>query len=267
MSLSNLKVLIRGGGELATAVACRLAECRFRIVMTETGRPEAVRRRVAFCEAVYEGGKKVEGKTARLISAPSEVFDAWARGDMAVIVDPGAQVKETVKPDVVIDAIIAKRNTGTRITDAPLVIGLGIGFTAGRDVHAVIETNRGHNLGRVIREGEAEADTGHPGVIAGYGKERVFRAPRDGVFHTLKEIGDMVSPGDAVAEVDGEPVKVVIPGIIRGLLRDGTPVTRGMKAGDVDPRGKAEYCDTVSDKGRAIAGGVLEAILNFYNTP
>jgi xanthine dehydrogenase accessory factor len=265
LSISNLKVLIRGGGELASAVACRLAECHFRIVMTETPNPEAVRRHVAFCEAVYEGDKTVEGKKARLVKAPDGVFDCWARNELALLVDPAGSIRESVKPDVEIDAIIAKRNTGTRIKDAPLVIGLGIGFEAGKDVHVVIETNRGHNLGRVLRSGIAEADTGHPGIIAGYGKERVFRAPQDGVFRTVKNIGDMVQVGDTVAYVGEEPVKVVIPGIIRGLLRDGTPVVRGMKAGDVDPRGIAEYCETVSDKGRAIAGGVLEAILAFYN--
>jgi xanthine dehydrogenase accessory factor len=267
MPVSNLKVLIRGGGELASAVACRLHECHFRVVMTETDKPEAVRRHVSFCEAVYEGSKTVEGKTARLVKSPSEVFEVWAKNELALIIDPAAQVKDTVKPDVVIDAIIAKRNTGTSMSDAPLVIGLGIGFEAGKDTHAVIETNRGHNLGRVIVRGIAEADTGHPGIIAGYGKERVFRAPKDGVFTPVKEIGDMVKAGDVVAYVRGEAVKVEIPGIIRGLLRADTPVTKGMKSGDVDPRGNPEYVDTVSDKGRAIAGGVLEAILGYYNKP
>jgi xanthine dehydrogenase accessory factor len=265
MSVSNLKVLIRGGGELASAVACRLAECHFRIVMTEVDQPQAVRRHVSFCEAVYDGSKTVEGKTAQLVGTPEEIFDVWARGELALIIDPGMSIRETVKPDVVIDAIIAKKTLGTSTSDAPLVIGLGVGFDAGKDVHVVIETNRGHNLGRVIRQGLAEPDTGHPGIIAGYGKDRVFRAPQDGTFRTVKNIGDMVQAGDTVAYVGDEPVKVIIPGIIRGLLRDGTPVTRGMKSGDVDPRGNPEYCETVSDKGRAIAGAVLEAILAFYN--
>jgi xanthine dehydrogenase accessory factor len=235
--------------------------------MTETEKPEAVRRHVSFCEAVYDGVKTVEGKTARLVKSPGEVFECWGRGELALIIDPQALVRETVKPDVVIDAIIAKRNTGTALTDAPLVIGLGIGFEAGKDTHVVIETNRGHNLGRVIVKGIAEADTGHPGIIAGYGKERVFRAPKEGTFKAVKAIGDMVKAGEVVAYVRGEALKVEIPGIIRGLLRDGTPVTKGMKAGDVDPRGNPEYVDTVSDKGRAIAGGVLEAILAYYNRP
>jgi xanthine dehydrogenase accessory factor len=267
MALNNLKILIRGGGELASAVACRLAECRFRIVMTEVSQPQAVRRNVSFCEAVYDDVKTVEGKTARLVKTPAEVFETWANGEIALLIDPETNVREAIKPNVVVDAIIAKMNLGTRINDAPLTIGLGIGFDAGKDTNVGIETNRGHNLGRVIRKGLAEPDTGHPGIIAGYGKERVFRAPKDGIFRTVKNIGDMVQSGDVVAYVDKEPVKVVIPGIIRGLLRDGTPVTKGMKAGDVDPRGNKEYCDTVSDKGRAIAGGVLEAILAYYNKP
>jgi xanthine dehydrogenase accessory factor len=233
--------------------------------MTETARPEAVRRRVSFCEAVYDGVKYVEGKTCHLVVNPNEVFDCWANGHLALVVDPSANIKEALQPDVVIDAVMAKRNIGTCMSDAPLVIGLGIGFVAGKDVHVVIETNRGHNLGRVIREGIAEPDTGHPGIIAGYGKERVFRAPKDGVFRTVKNIGDLVVAGDIVAYVDREPVTVVIPGIIRGLLRDGTPVTKGLKAGDVDPRANLSYCESVSDKGRAIAGGVLEAILAHYN--
>lgn len=267
MAISNLKVLIRSGGELASATACRLAESHFRVVMTETARPEAVRRRVSFCEAIYDKTKQIEGNVCRLVSSATEVSNCWVRGELALIMDPQANIKESIQPDVIVDAIMAKRNIGTCISDAPLVIGLGIGFTAGEDVHVVIETNRGHDLGRVIKSGVAEPDTGHPGIIAGYGKERVFRAPKNGLFRTVKNIGDMVVAGDIVAYVDDEPVTVVIPGIIRGLLRDGTPVTAGIKAGDVDPRGRIDYCNSVSDKGRAIAGGVLEAILAHYNQP
>jgi xanthine dehydrogenase accessory factor len=168
---------------------------------------------------------------------------------------------------VVIDAIIAKKNLGTKMSDAPLVIGLGVGFTAGQDVHVIVETNRGHNLGRVVRSGQAEPDTGKPGVIAGYSSERVMRAPAEGVFRTAKNIGDLVQAGDIVAYVGKEPMRTIIPGIIRGLLRDGAPVTKGMKSGDVDPRANPDYVDTVSDKGSAIAGGVLEAILARFNQP
>ena len=267
MSVSNLKVLIRGGGELASAVAYRLAECHFRVLMTETAHPEAVRRRVSFCEAVHDGEKTVEGLTARLVDSADDIYAAWGEGKLAVMVDPEAKIRELIKPDVVVDAIIAKRNLGTRITDAPLVIGLGIGFTAGQDVHVVIETNRGHDLGRVLREGIAEADTGHPGVIAGYSRERVMRAPAEGILRTVRNIGDTVPAGAIVAYVGEEPMKTLIPGIIRGLLRDGTRVIKGMKSGDIDPRCDIRNCDTISDKGRAIAGGVLEAILARFNQP
>ncbi len=265
MSQKELRVLVRGAGELASAVAHRLSRCHFRLVMTEVAQPQAVRRQVAFCEAVYDGEKEVEGITARLISSPDEIDRAWQEGRLPLLVDPEAKVKAVLKPDVLVDAIIAKKNLGTRMTDAPLVIGLGIGFYAGRDVHVVIETNRGHNLGRVIPEGEAEPDTGVPGVIAGFSWERVLRAPRAGGFSTVKEIGDLVDAGDVVALVDGAPVAARIGGVVRGLLRDGTRVHQGMKAGDVDPRGIKEYCYTISDKGRAIAGGVLEAVLSRFN--
>ena len=265
MSVKNLKVLIRGGGELASAVACRMAESHFNVIMTEVPRPQAVRRNVSFCEAVYEGMKTVEGKTARRVASAGEARAAWKAGELALIVDPDTTIRSELKPDVEIDAIIAKKNMGTRMSDAELVIGLGIGFKAGKDVHIVIETNRGHNLGRVMLEGIAEPDTGDPGNIGGYTTERVMRAPRGGVFKTVKKIGDMVKAGDIVAYVEGEPVKAAIPGIVRGLLRDGTPVTKGFKSGDVDPRGNKEYCYTISDKGRTISGGVLEAILAYFN--
>jgi len=265
VSLEKLKVLIKGAGELASGVAYRLSQCHFRVLMTEIPQPRAVRREVAFCEAVYEGEKEVEGVVARLISPPEEIFEMWQAGKLPLLVDPEAKIKDVLKPDVLVDAIVAKKNLGTRITDALLVIGLGIGFEAGKDVHVVIETNRGHNLGRVIHHGEAEANTGVPGEIAGFSKERVFRAPRAGRFSTSKQIGDYVEAGEVVAFVDGVPIKVLISGAIRGLLKDGTEVYKGIKAGDIDPRGVRDYCYTISDKARAIGGGVLEAILSGFN--
>ena len=233
---------------MASAVACRMAESHFNVIMTEVARPQAVRRNVAFCEAVYEGHKTVEGKTARLVTSAGEARIAWESGDLAIIVDPDNNILTELKPDIEIDAMIAKKNLGTRITDAEMVIGLGIGFEAGKDSHVVIETNRGHNLGRVLRDGIAEADTGNPGNIDGYTTERVMRSPCEGTFKAEKKIGDMVKAGDVVAYVEGQPVKAAIPGIIRGLLRDGTPVTKGFKSGDVDPRGNKDYCNTISDK-------------------
>ncbi|MCL2706874.1 MAG: selenium-dependent molybdenum cofactor biosynthesis protein YqeB [Dehalococcoidia bacterium] len=265
MAIMNLKVLIRGGGELASAVACRLVECHFAVVMTEVSQPQAVRRKISFCEAVYDGTQTVEGHIARLVSSARQVYDAWEAGEIALVVDPEAAISSVLKPDIEIDAIIAKKNLGTRITDAEMVIGLGIGFEAGKDAHVVIETNRGHNLGRIIRHGIAEPDTGNPGDIGGYTTERVMRAPCGGVFRACRDIGDMVETGEAVAYVEDQPMNAIIPGIIRGLLRDGTRVTKGIKAGDVDPRGDKAFCYTISDKGRTISGGVLEAILSHFN--
>ncbi len=266
MSLASLKILVRGAGEQATAIAHRLHQCHFRVVLTETSRPEAVRREVAFSEAVHDKEKTVEGVTARLVNSPDDVFGTWQNVEIPLLIDPEAKVKTVLKPDVIIDATIAKKNLGNKMDDARLVIGLGVGFHAGRDVDVVIETNRGHNLGRVIRHGEAEADTRIPGSIMGYTEERVLRAPQDGVLNTHYAIGDIVKSGDVVAEISGAPIKTVIGGVVRGLLRNGTTVHKGMKCGDVDPRGIKEYCFTISDKGRALGGGVLEAILAEFNT-
>jgi xanthine dehydrogenase accessory factor len=233
--------------------------------MTEIPRPQAVRRGVAFCEAVYELEKEVEGVTAIFTPSPHDIFQVWEAGKVPVLVDPEATIKDILKPDVLVDAIMAKKNLGTRISDASLVIGLGPGFQAGKDVHMVVETNRGHNLGRVIYVGEAEADTGIPGVITGVSTERVFRAPKDGWLSTNKKIGDHVQAGEVVALIDDAPVKALVEGVIRGLLRDGAQVHGRVKIGDVDPRGIEDYCYTISDKARAIAGGVLEAILSHFN--
>ena len=266
MSIENIIVLIKGGGEMASGVAYRLYKSNFKkICMTEVSQPQAVRREVSFCEAIYDEEKTVEGVTARLIESHELIQGVWDRGQIPIIVDPQARVLNFLSPDVVVDAILAKKNLGTKITDAPLVIGLGPGFYAGRDVHLVVETNRGHNLGRVISEGEAEKNTGTPGVIAGYGAERVFRAPRESRLKALKKIGDYIEAGEVVATVDGVPVKAQIKGVIRGMLRDGTDVWKGMKAGDIDARGIKESCYTVSDKTKAIGGGVLEGILSHFN--
>jgi len=265
MKLTELVVLIKGGGELASGVAHRLSQCYFKVCITEIPQPQAVRREVTFCEAVYDGKKEVEGVIATLTSSPDDIFQVWQEGKLPLLVDPEAKVKDILKPDVLVDAIIAKKNLGTKISDASLVIGLGIGFQAGKDVHVVIETNRGHNLGKVILQGEAEPNTGIPGEIAGVSAERVFRAAKAGRFSTNKKIGDYIQAGEVVAFVDGAPVKALVGGVIRGLLRDGVEVHKGMKAGDVDPRGIKENCYTISDKARSIAGGVLEAILSHFN--
>ena len=265
MSIENIIVLIKGGGEMATGVAHRLNRCHFKVCMTEISQPQAVRREVSFCEAVYDREKTVEGLTARLVDSYDRIPDLWDTGKIPIIVDPEAKVKDFLKPAILVDAILAKKNVGTRITDAPLVIGLGPGFYAGRDVHLVVETNRGHNLGRVISKGPAEENTGIPGVIAGFSAERVFRAPADGTLETVRQIGDPVQAGDVVGSVEGLQVQAEIKGVIRGLLRDGTSVWKGMKTGDIDPRGIKEHCYTISDKARAVGGGVLEGILSHFN--
>ncbi len=261
----ELKVLIRGAGEMASGVAHRLHRCHFRVIMTEIPEPLCIRRRVSFSEAVFEGEQEVEGVRAVLISDPREAEEVWRQDAIPVIIDPEARSREVIKPDVMVDAILAKRNIGTRRDFAPLVIGLGPGFKAGEDVDVVIETNRGHNLGRVIYRGEAEPDTGVPGVIAGVSAERVLRAPADGIFRPVKEIGDLVRAGEVVAWVGESPMKTAIDGVIRGLLREGTRVKKGLKSGDVDPRGQRENCYTISDKARTISGGVLEAVLAHFN--
>ena len=266
MSLNQLRIVIKGAGEMASGVTVGLFKSGFtRICLTEIPEPQAVRRKVSFCEAVYDGVKTVEEVTARLVKSFEQVQQVWESAQIPIIVDPETGVIAFLKPDVVVDAILAKKNLVTKMTDAPLVIGLGPGFRVGRDVHLVIETNRGHNLGRIIDQGEAEANTGIPGLIAGYGQERVIRGPKTGRLKTFKDIGELVEANDVIAEVEGTPVIARIGGIIRGMLRDGTNVSMGMKAGDIDPRGKKEYCYTVSEKARAIGGAVLEGILSHFN--
>jgi xanthine dehydrogenase accessory factor len=265
-ALKDHHIIIKGAGEMATGVACRLFRANFtRILMLETPSPLAVRRRVSFCEAVHERTMTVEGVEAVRVDAEAEVIDVWETKKIAVLVDPKGYSIEHLNPDILIDATLAKRNLGIFRADAPLVIALGPGFVAGKDAHVVIETNRGHNLGRLIRSGEAEANTGIPGDIGGYTKERVIRAPDDGVFNTDKQIGDLVTRGELIGAVGTTEISAPLDGILRGLIRPGSDVTKGLKIGDVDPRGKLEYCDTISEKARSLGGAVLEAILAVYN--
>jgi xanthine dehydrogenase accessory factor len=254
-------IVIKGAGDLASGIAVRLAHCGYRIVMTDLPHPTSIRRTVCFSEAILKGTFAVEDVIAEYAPDISLIPAIHEREHIAVLADPEAECIKALRPEVVVDAILAKRNLGTAIEDAPIVIALGPGFTAGVDCHAVIETMRGHDLGRVILEGSAEPNTGIPGNISGFTTERVLRAQKDGVFTELHHIGDIVEKGEPVAEVDGEPICATISGIIRGLLPTGTPVHSGMKSGDIDPRPVLSHCYTVSDKARAIGGGVLEAIL------
>ena len=265
-SIIELSIGIKGAGEMASAIAWRLYMANIRkIFMMEIPCPLAVRRGVCFCEAIHDRCKTVEGVEAIKAHSVDDVGQIWNEGKIAVLVDPGWISREKLRPDVILDAILAKKNLGTTRTEAALVIGLGPGFVAGSDVHMVIETNRGHNLGRIITSGSAEADTGVPGDIGGYTEERVLRAPAGGVFRAGKSIGDSVKTGEVVGEVAGTEIRTRIDGAIRGLIRSDIKVTQGIKLGDIDPRGDTSYCYTISDKARAIAGSALEAILRIYN--
>jgi len=263
--LNDFVILIRGAGEIATGVAHRLAPCHFKVCMTEVPNPQAVRRMVAFSEAIFDQEKEVEGIVAKRAESPDDIPRIWKDGKVPILIDPEARVKQILKPEVLIDATLAKKNLGTKITDAPFVIGLGPGFHAGKDVHVVIETNRGHNLGRIISNGEAEPNTGIPGSIGGYTEHRVIRASKEGKFKPLRKITDCVKVNEKVGMIDNAAVRSRIAGTIRGLLRDGTEVWKGMKLGDVDPRGIRSHCYTISDKARTISGGVLQAILEHVN--
>ncbi len=265
--LADLIIVIKGAGEMASAVAWRVYMAKLKkILMLDTDHPMAVRRRVSFCEALHLGRQTVEGVNAIMASSVEEIQTAWEQGRIAVAADPQWLLLPQVKPQVVVDAILAKENLGTRINEAELVIGLGPGFTAGQDVHMVIETNRGHDLGRILTTGCTEANTGEPGAIGGYTAERVLRAPQAGHFQTERSIGDRVAVGEIIGTVAGQNVISRIDGVLRGLIRPGTKVPRDLKIGDVDPRGRQEFCETISEKGRAIGGSVLEAILRRFNT-
>ena len=256
-------VLIRGAGDLASGVALRLWRAGLAVVMTDLPQPTAIRRTVCFSQAICFGETTVEDVTAVLAKTPEDVKRALLGGKIPVLADPEARCRAWLRPDALVDAILAKKNLGTKITDAPVVIGVGPGFCAGRDCHAVVETMRGHTLGRVIRNGEPIPNTNIPGLIGGFAGERVLRAPDTGIFHQLREIGDLVVSGETMGEVNGQPMRCTISGVLRGILPDGTAVVKGMKSGDVDPRGVVSACYTASDKAIAIGGGVLQAILEY----
>ena len=256
--------LIKGAGDLASGIALRLWHSGFDVVMTDIKHPTSIRRTVCFSEAVVNKRTDVEDVSAQLAENVTHAKELMKRDILPVFADPDCKCREELCPDVLIDAILAKRNLGTKITDAPIVIGVGPGFEAGTDCHAVVETMRGHTLGRVIYNGSALPNTNIPGLIGGFAGERVLRAPDGGVFRATRKIGDKVMAGDIVGYVGDKPMKCTIGGVLRGLLADGTQTYKGMKAGDVDPRAKKEYCYTVSDKALAIGGGVLEAILHLY---
>ena len=253
-------VIVKGGGDLATGIAHRLFRCGFDIVITEIEQPTVIRRSVAFANAIFDGKTVVEEVTA-VKSNAGDIDGNRAAGVIPVVIDPSCKIALQEKPWAIVDAILAKHNTGTKLTDASMVIGVGPGFHAGVDVHRVVETMRGHDLGRVITNGMAKPNTGVPGEIGGYSTERLVLAPQSGIFSATKKIGDIVTAGEVLGFVDGAPVIAVIAGVLRGMLHDGLKVTQNMKIGDVDPRAEVSNCWTISDKARAIGGGVLEALL------
>lgn len=267
-SLSDIVIGIKGAGEMASAVAWRLFMANFRnLFMMEAPDPLAVRRRVSFCEAVHDGTQTVEKVTGVRAENIDRVQAAWQTRRIPVLVDPRWTMINRLEPDVVIDAILAKKNLGTNMGEARLVIGLGPGFSAGNDVHLVIETNRGHHLGRIITRGPAAPNTGVPANNGGYTRERILRAPAAGRFVSFGDIGDLVKAGEIVGTVGKANVRVEINGILRGLIRTGTDVSEGLKIGDIDPRGDKADCLTISDKARAIGGSVLEAVLRTFMAP
>ena len=256
-----MRVVIRGAGDIATGVALRLYRAGLEVVMTDLEKPTAIRRTVCFSQAIIHGEMKVEDVLAKKAETPQEAEAILKEGFLAVMPDPEGKMIPALHPDALVDAILAKKNLGTTIQDAPVVIGVGPGFTAGVDCHAVVETMRGHYMGRVIHEGSAIPNTAIPGLIGGFAGERVLRAPDDGIFHQILEIGAVVKQGDVAATVNGKPMVCTLDGVLRGILPDGTPVFKGMKSGDVDPRDVVDHCYTTSDKATAVGGGVLEAIL------
>ncbi len=278
---ANTLVVIKGAGDLASGIAVRLFRCGFPIIMTEIARPMAVRRSVSFAEAVFSGETCVESILARCWTLDEVTafnredpiaLHTLANRQIPVVVDPSASLVAEMAPAVFIDAIMAKRNLGTQKFDAPIVIGLGPGFIAGVDCHAVIETMRGHDLGRVIWSGSAHADTGQPGELPGIGvkRSRVLRAAVAGHVHGAPSIGEKVGEGDGIGQIidakgAATPVFAPFNGIVRGIIHPTVPVTSGMKIGDIDPRIEPQNCRTVSDKSLAIGGGALEALLTMMN--
>ncbi len=263
--MNNILVILRGGGDLATGVAVRLFRAGFSVIVLEIDHPTVIRLPVSFARAVYEGKVIVEGIEAVLISSWEKAKDSIKQGKIPVLVDPKGSCIKKLFPTVLVDAILAKRNLGTKINQTPLVIGLGPGFTAGKDVDVVIETERGHNLGRVYYQGQAAPDTGVPGEVRGESKRRLLRALTEGKIIPLRKIGDLLQAGEVIAEVEGIPLKAEISGVLRGLIYPKSWVTKGMKVGDIDPRGIREYCFTVSDKARSLGGAVLEVICAYLN--
>lgn len=267
MEPQNL-IVVRGGGDIATGTICRLHRCGYKVLVLEIAQPRAIRRTVSLAEAVYSGSYTVEGVTAVLADNIKHCDKIWQNDAVAIIVDPKAECLQALKPLALVDAVLAKKNLGTTKDMAAITIALGPGFSAGEDVDAVIETARGHNLGRVIYTGPALPNTGIPGSVGGYSGERVIYAENSGTLVIVKDIGSIVKKGEVIATIDNVPVYAPFEGVIRGMIPNNSPVKKQLKIADIDPRlSAAEYCLTISDKARCISGGVLEAILFLQSSP
>lgn len=259
-------VVVRGGGDIATGSIQKLHRAGFKVLVLEIANPSAIRREVAFCEAVYEKEMVIEGITARLCHSFEEIKECWNEKKIPIMIDAKGESIEKIKPNVVVDGILAKKNYGTNRKMAPITVGLGPGFTAGEDVDVVIETMRGHNLGKLIFSGKPMENTGIPGIIKGVGKERVIYSPCAGIIKNISKIGDLVEKNQVIATVNGVEVKATISGVLRGLIREGYEVPERFKIADIDPREEEQAnCFTISDKARAIGGAVLEAVLYLKN--
>ncbi len=266
MMIEDQLIIVRGGGDIATGAIQKLHNCGFKVLILESKTPTSIRKKVCFGEAIYQGEVTVEGSTARRIESISEVNQAFEDGVLPVLADPLGMAIDQMHPSVVIDGILAKENLGTNRDMAPVTIALGPGFSAGKDVDVVVETNRGHRLGSIIWEGEAEPDTGTPGIISGFGKERVIYSPFSGKIKNLKRIGDLVKKDEVIAEVAGQKVTATISGVLRGIIGEGHQVHINLKIADIDPRlTEQKNCFTISDKARCIGGAVLEAVIMLLN--
>lgn len=257
----NKRVLIRSGGDIASGIACILHISGFDVLMLEIDKPLMVRRTVSFAQAVYDNISEIEGIKAKKVNCIEEIFDSWNNSIIPVMVDENCSILNQLSFPILVDAIMAKKNMGTYKEMASITIGVGPGFEAGKDVSAVIETQRGHELGRLIFDGHAKANTGIPSAIDGYDNERLLRAPCNGNIYTRASIGDVVKKGQIICEVSKEPVKAQIDGVLRGMIMNGLTVEKGLKIGDIDPRNIQDYCFTISDKARTVGGAALTAIL------
>lgn len=257
-----MKVVIRGGGDLATGVAEVLYQSGFKILILDIEKPSSIRRSVCFSEAIYDGVTKVEDIICKKVENENEIEKCWNEKIIPIMVDEKGEIIKKIKPDVVVDSIIAKKNLGTTKDMAPITIALGDGFEAGKDVDIVIETMRGHNLGRIITSGRAMKNTGIPGEIKGVSKDRVIYSKANGIFSSVKKIGDTVQKDEIIGYVGDVEIRGKISGVLRGIIREGYEVTENMKIGDIDPRiEEKNNCFTISDKARSLGGAVLRAIM------